>query len=73
MADDTSPRLYGDADPDNRQPAGTEGMRGEGNPEVEQPEGERDVDAEGQHVTIEETSGIAVAEAQGTTGLARDG
>jgi hypothetical protein len=72
MADSTSPRVYGDADPDNRQPPGTEGMRGEGNPAVEQPEGGRDVEAEGQPITVEETSGIAVAEGRGTTGLTRD-
>jgi phage/plasmid primase-like uncharacterized protein len=72
MADDTSPRVYGGADETNRTPPRPEAMRGEGNPATEAPEGERTIEAEGQAVTVEETSGIAVAEGRGTTGLTRD-
>lgn len=71
MAENQPPHVYGAADDANRQPPGPEGWRGEGGePDLK---GARTVIAAGgEPVAIEETSGIAVAEADGHTGLKRD-
>jgi hypothetical protein len=67
----TGGHTYGAADDNNRQPPGPEGFRGE-NAETDAKATHGVIGAGGQVVEVEETSGIAAAEAAGTTGLKRD-
>lgn len=72
MADDqTGTHTYGGADPENRTPPPIEGIRGEGS-QQDAKEVRQVLAAGGERVEIEETSGVAVAEASGRSGLKRD-
>jgi hypothetical protein len=75
MADEPKARVYGMADPANRDPPAPEGMRGakaETEPRREAPDLSHEVTLDdGRSVTLDEGSGVAYAEATGRAGLAK--
>jgi hypothetical protein len=76
MSDDkAAPRVYGAPDPENRQPPPPMGMRGEeGAPLSDPPPGQsREASVDGRTIVVEETSGVAAAEATGKIGVDDDG
>ncbi len=70
MADSDKPRIYGSADPDNRQPPAEQGLRGEqGTPEPARDDLTHDeILPDGRSVEIAEQSGPAFAEVTGKAG-----
>jgi hypothetical protein len=67
MADEKAgSRLYGTPAPEKQLPPATQGLRGEGTPLLAEskPEQTRPVNADGQEISVAETSGTASAESK---------
>ena len=71
--DQDGPHLYGTPDPKSEEPAPENGLHGEDKAAGEHPEFRHQETLEdGRTVMVEEQSGVAFAEAMGTTGLTPD-
>lgn len=69
---DSKPRVYGQADEDNRQTPAPEGFRGEAAAAPDDPALQHDVAVGAGPVTVQESSGTAFVEATGASGIKAD-